>query len=758
MKRTILALLALLSWSAGVSPALQAQTTDTVSQATLDSIDAKMKLMKLKEISVTAPKPVYSMTGEVVNYNVENDETVAGLTAFDAIRNAPTVQVDEEGNITMRGSEKVEVWLNGQPTGMNGPTLKAFFESMPAEALARVEVIKNPSAKYMVEDGSHILNIVTSARLRTSQLLIVGLSGNTRPYYSPWFSYVRNTDRMKFSFHLAGSRSHFLSDGSGSDTLYQGGAIASLRSYDERFDGARINGSNVIRFDYKIDSMTDFSLMSWNMLSANYDDYRIIDYDHYDWSAGVPPASDSAGETPALHYRYRDSTSTQSWYLSGFTHFDLKHKFDKQGHNITFGGVWNYFFRADDILAQRLLVLHSPLSVPPLPYDRTSNGYSRRNTFDLSLSYNRPLTESDNLNLRVGFRPYGNTHADRTIYYLDTITGSHSLADSLRNRVTDSYSHRLYFSASWRHEWQRTTLSLDLLASQNWLHIDNTGLFPDDTLYRFFDVEPSLGLTYRTESMHYFRFNYSLSFSNPSGSDLTTTRIYDDDSYSVGNRDLHSSRTHRASLSWNRYFEKIGNAGLEAYANYTTDGIESITATTPGVDPFLGRIVYYSMPYNVSTSFKYGLDANFTYRPAAWASLSLNGSLYHQGFALEGEELQQRLSWNTYVRLWVKVAKLVGLDANISYGTPTIGLYSETERNLTVGLGASATLCDGRLALNVSVSDIFDNNLYQSRTSAPTYASSESDHSALRYVTFGLSWRFGKLDLEWQASGGAAGQ
>ena len=114
---------------------LHAQTADTVRQATLDSIDAKMQLMKLKEISISAPKPVYSMTGEVVNYNVENDETMEGLTAWDAIRNAPSVQIDLEGNLTMRGSDHVDVWLNGRPTGMNGPTLKAFFESMPAEGM-----------------------------------------------------------------------------------------------------------------------------------------------------------------------------------------------------------------------------------------------------------------------------------------------------------------------------------------------------------------------------------------------------------------------------------------------------------------------------------------------------------------------------------------------------------------------------------------------------------------------------------------------
>jgi len=157
---------------------LYAQTTDSITQAKLDSIDAQMKILKLKEISISSPKPVYSMTGEVVNYNVENDWTVRDLTAWDAIRNAPTVQVDEEGNFTMRGSEQVEVWLNGRPTGMKGEVLRAFFESMPAEALARIEVIKNPSAKYMVEEGKHILNIVTSTKLRTSELWLIGLSGN----------------------------------------------------------------------------------------------------------------------------------------------------------------------------------------------------------------------------------------------------------------------------------------------------------------------------------------------------------------------------------------------------------------------------------------------------------------------------------------------------------------------------------------------------------------------------------------------------
>lgn len=737
MKKTLLFplwLLPLLTW---------AQTPDSVSQAKLDSIDAKLKLMKLQEISVSAPKPVYSMTGEVVNYNVENDETVRGLTAWDAIRNAPSVQIDVEGNLSMRGSDHIDVWLNGRPTGMNGPTLRAFFESMPAEALTRVEVIKNPSAKYMVAEGHHILNIVTSARLRTSQLLVLGLSGNTRPYYSPWFSYVRNTDRLKFSFHLAGSRSHFISDGQGSYTLTAGADTTSRRSYSSHSDGSSYFGNNNINIDYKIDSVTDFSLMSWNMLQGRYNDCYGYRYEQWDY---LPDTA---------HYSYLDTSVSRYRMINGFTTFDIKRRLPgPKGHNITLGGTWNYLFDPRHVASQRLITLAEgdPAALLLQPYDRTSANHYNRNTVDLSLRYNRPLGPHDELSLRIGGRPYANSHRDRYILLAD------GLPDTLRNYVSDYDTRSLYASLSLRHEWERTTLGADLHASHDWLHIDTRGLFPDDTLFRFLALEPSLSLTYRTPSMHYFRFNYSYSLSTPSGGDLTTSRVYADDSYSVGNRHLHSAATHKATLSWNRYFERIGNVSIDAYANSTTGGIESITASTPAADPWLGRVITYSMPFNIAASYKAGADANFTYRPAAWASLSLNASLFRQGYRVDGEPWQQRFSWTLYARLWAKVAKVVNVDANLNYGAPTLGLYSTEERNLTVGLGLSATLLDGRLSLRASVSDIFDNNRYFQTVSAPTVATTEERHSAYRFVTFALTWRFGKLDLEWQARGGAAGQ
>ena len=746
MRRTILAILALLSWSAGFSPALQAQT-DTISPAKLDSIDAKLKLMKLQQISITAPKPVYSMTGEVVNYNVENDETVRDLTAWDAIRNAPTVLVDEEGNITMRGSEQVEVWLNGRPTGMGGEMLRAFFESMPAEALSRIEVIKNPSAKYMVDEGKHILNIVTSAKLRTSELWLLGLSGNTRPYLSPWLSYVRNSDRLKFNIHLAGSRSHASNTSNGDATLTAGGDTTSRHTYRSATERTPYFGDLMFNIDYKIDSVTDLHVSNFSMLQGDYDNLAVSHREQWDYRPDT------------VHYRYTDSSLSHQSMFNGFLNFDIKRRLHgRKGHNLTLSGVWNYMFLNSQYLQQRLIDLSDGTVGNLQPYDRSRDLVGRNNSIDLSIRYNRPVGEHDEFSFRIGGRPYGNSHKERTIFNYDLLTGDYLLPDTLRNYIYNYRSHRIYATLSWRHEWKCLTLTADLHSSNSWLHIDNTGLFPDDTTFRFFDLEPSLGITYRTPSMHYFRFNISHNVSHPSGSDLTVSRTYGDDDYAVGNRTLHNSYTEKASLSWNRYFQKIGNMGIETYANYTSGGIESVTASTPFADTYLGRVISYTMPFNIAFSYKAGVDANITYRAAAWASVSLNASLWRQGYAVEDEPWQEQTSWSLYARLWTKVAKLVNLDANISYGNSTLGLYRQEVRAVSIGLGASATLLDGRLSLRASVSDLLDNNRYSESVSAPTYDSNSSSHYSSRYVTFGLTWRIGKLDLEWQARGGAAGQ
>ncbi|MBR4803240.1 MAG: outer membrane beta-barrel protein, partial [Bacteroidales bacterium] len=103
----------------------------------------------------------------------------------------------------------------------------------------------------------------------------------------------------------------------------------------------------------------------------------------------------------------------------------------------------------------------------------------------------------------------------------------------------------------------------------------------DDTAYSFFTINPSIHTSYRTESMHNFKLNYSMRMRQPDESQLTKFRIYGDDSYRTGNPDgLKSSFTHSAEAGWTKYFTSFGNVGIEGYGRLSTNEISSLTDAT----------------------------------------------------------------------------------------------------------------------------------------------------------------------------------
>lgn len=728
--------------------------TLSVSAQTTDSTMVKMNSIKLKAISIKAPRPVYSMDGEVVSYNVANDETIKGLTAMDAIKNSPTVEVDEEGNITMRGSEKVQMWLNGYPTGMNSASLKAFFESLPAEAIERIEVIKNPSGKYMVDDGSHIINIITSSKLRRSELLMLGASTNNRPFFSPWASYVLKNDRLTMNIYGNLGNTNRYSNGHGhSIFLRENGTSLDTSQRNVHHDTTglhNISSSLWLNLSYIIDSANSLNVMSMYTFLRQL--ATISNYDYENWH--YYPDS--------LHYLYSNHSSRTGYNGSGFTNINLKHRFRKKGHNITFGLTSNYGNNWNDITLTRD---YTPLSGLLSPVFSDYSKLQGKNTNNLSLSfsvnYTLPLGENDELSFRTTGTPI-NRHTNTTNnYYADLAVNPElfNISDSLRNGTVYSNSPSTSLNLSWRHQWKRLTMSIDLWGQSKRLRSEYRKFFPDSSTYHFLTVEPSLNLTLRTKSMHYLRFKYNLAFTNPSASNLTASRTYGEDSYSIGNPNIKSSHTHKFNLSWNKYFSGGSSIGIESYANFTADGIESVTETTVEPDLWLGRILQYTIPYNVGQSHKIGIESNATWRPASYFNIRLYANLYNDGYSIDyptGTQSDDNTSCNFRISTTTKIAKRVNINVSGSYNSPQMMLFGEKQSSFNLSLSVSGTFFDDRLSAYVKVTDPFNWNHSQNWTYAPMYQSYNSHHNDNRYITLGISWRFGKAELEWQARKGAS--
>ncbi len=728
--------------------------TLSVSAQTTDSTKVRMNSVRLKAISIKAPRPVYSMDGEIVSYNVANDRTINGLTAMDAIKNSPTVEVDEEGNITMRGSEKVQVWLNGYPTGMNGASLKVFFESLPAGAIERIEVIKNPSGKYMVEDGSHIINIVTSSKLRRSELLMFGASASNRPYFSPWASYLLKNDRLTMNLYANfGNTNSYANEHGYSIFLRDNGTsvdTSQRNTYRDTSGGHQINSSLWFNLSYIVDSVTDISVMlmyTFQRQLAAISNYN-YEYWHY--------------YPDSLHYLYSNRTNRTGYNGSGFTNISFKHRFRKKGHNISFGLSSNYSNNWNDITLTRDYTPLSGLLSPVFSdYSKLQGKSAGRLSLSLSANYTLPLGENDELSLRATGSPI-NRHTNTTNnYYADLAVNPElfNISDSLRNGTVYSNSPSTSLNLSWRHQWKRLTMSIDLWGQSKRLHSKYRTFFPDSSTYHFLTVEPSLNLTLRTKSMHYLRFKYNLAFTNPSTSNLTASRTYGEDSYSIGNPNIKSSHTHKFNLSWNKYFSGGSSIGIESYANFTADGIESVTETTVEPDLWLGRILQYTIPYNVGQSHKIGIESNATWRPASYFNIRLYANLYNDGYSIDyptGTQSDDNTSCNFRISTTTKIAKRVNINVSGSYNSPQMMLFGEKQSSFNLSLSVSGTFFDDRLSAYVKVTDPFNWNRSQNWTYAPLYQSYNSHHSDSRFITLGISWRFGKAELEWQAHKGAS--
>ncbi|MFK7848152.1 MAG: carboxypeptidase regulatory-like domain-containing protein, partial [Rhodothermales bacterium] len=141
-------------------------------RAALDDIQLLSDTQLMDEVEVAADREFIEVGIDRTVYNTKDQLVSAGGSATDVLENIPSVEVDIEGNISLRGSQNVAILINGRPSPMTGEALVSYLQGLPSDVLERVEVIPNPSAKYEPDGMAGILNLV----LKQNQDL--GLSGS----------------------------------------------------------------------------------------------------------------------------------------------------------------------------------------------------------------------------------------------------------------------------------------------------------------------------------------------------------------------------------------------------------------------------------------------------------------------------------------------------------------------------------------------------------------------------------------------------
>ena len=712
----------------------------------------------LGEVTVAAERPLYAMEGEKLIYNVSEDPSIQTGTTEDALQNAPGVEVDVEGNITLRGVSSVEIWINDKPSKLTEENLKTYLQTLPANAIARIETITNPSAKYAT-DAEAVINIVTSAHIKSNQFISFGVNGSNQPFVSPWVSYMWKKEKWSINVFVSGRYSKRINSTDSwelkridADTP---GSYDSVwyKTTTQKEDNRSISGNVFMNVNYEIDSTSDISFDGGGFYNNNH-------------SFGSRREAQTFFMQPIdsiLAYNMGDTTLSRS----GFGHFgiDYTKKFDEKGHNLRIGLNSRFNKNASDYYNNRLYDVYTDLDENRYLLS-SQTGYG----FNLDARYNRPY--SDDGELSYGLRAdYQKDNSDYKRFYSNDGGINYDSVDVLRTYRYNGSETGLNADVNWTHRWGGFTLSTGVGVGGErvgYAYFSEMPFADDSTLY-FLNVRPSIHLTYRTESMHNWKLNYSMRMSHPGEDQISTFRRYGDDSYSTGNAaGLKNGYTHNVEAGWQKFFERFGNIGLEAYGRWSTNEISRLTDAE--YDDYLDRIVSYSIPYNMGTSWRYGTSLNMTYRPSGFFNVRLYANVYDYGYRMEYDRVDEmgnvnhkvderdKWSWSVRVNAWAKLFDRLQLTASAFYRSPTISLMSESKARYSLNMGLRSDFFKRRLSVFVNVQDIFNwgAKVGSGSSNSNPYFLSDSTRKMLnsRYISAGFTLRFGKMELERQAKEG----
>jgi hypothetical protein len=677
----------------------------------------------LKEVQVTSSRPLYSADGEKVFYNVGDDPSVQSGNATDALQNAPGVEVDAEGNIKYRGGAEVSIWINNKPSHLKAESLKQYLKSLPAGTLQRIEVIAHPSAKYHTQNC--VVNIVTTAKVKRNELLCLGLNANSKPQIGPWVDYVWSNEKVRFNVFVSGDYDSYSGEQqSESRLLAPDSTISSSISTQGHSRNRTLGGNFGLDLDYNIDSNTLVNLWLWT--TATHDSNSLD---------GRTERTEFL--TGAGRYFYNELQRNGSMLADAAFGVMLEKKLDSLGGMlfVDYTGTLthNRSFASD---------LRTHDSLTALDFDRCRSTINPSQwhgiTADIALPYNSRG--------EVDFGVMASLAPERK-YVDETLDG---FADSLRSYSYTNSTYELSLYAGAEHHFGRFTLGASLSMDNAWYRLRYPTADSGDVSKYYLTFSPTVHASYSTESMHNFTFSYTHYVMPPTATQLSRFTVYGYDSYSTGAPMLKKGYTDNLELGWERYFDHLGSIGVSVWYNSMRD--QTNTLTDVAYSDIFGRIVAFSRPFNIGTARNGGLGLNTTLRPADFMNIRFYANLfddyyrvqYRPGQWAESEMLCYSLRLNFWAKLWDKLQ----VFANANYRSRTQTLLAEVDPYFSFDCGVSTDLFDRRLSLFLNVNDLFGTVRTGGESVNPYNPSTSESTLTSRYVSFGLTWRLGRTEME----------
>ena len=658
--------------------------------ADLGAIKLGVSTNALAEVEVRAEKSSVQMTLDKRIFNVGKDLANAGGNAADILDNVPSVAVDVEGNVSLRGSEGVQILIDGKPSGLVGIGNSDGLRSLPANLIDRVEVITNPSARYEAEGSAGIINIVLRKQRKK------GLNGSfdftlgDPQIYGTAINLNFRRKNFNFFTNFGINYGKNIGGGNAYQEFYRGDTteITIIERVQNR---GGLSGNVRLGADYFINDNNIFTTSFLYRLGKD-DNTSTVDYRDF-----LNNENNFIGNTFRTDHEIEDESKLE--YALTYTK-----KMEGKGHELVADIRFQDNTEKESSEFDEVYFLSDGTPTGSADYLQRSNNKEGERRLITKLDYVKPFGKKKKF--EAGYQ--GSFRSIKNDYIVEEqLTNSDWVVfDGLSNNFNyEENIHAFYTSFGNKINKFSYQLGARIEYSDVLTELKQTNETNPREYFNFF---PSAFLTYDLPGNNAIQASYSRRLRRPRFWYLNPFfTLSDARNRFTGNPDLDPEFTDSYEIGHIKIWDK-GSLGSSIYYRHTTGVINRVITDVQVIDSL---IVTVRRPENLATRDDLGFEFNFSYNPVKWWKINgdmnlfrsiTDGSNLNTAFAADTYTMSGRLTSRTTIK------KKTDLQLRFNYRAPRETTQGTRKAMYTLNLGMSRDVFKKNGTLTLSVSDLFN--------------------------------------------------
>lgn len=683
-------------------------------EVNLGSIKIKASSTLLSEVEVASEKPVMEFTLDKKIVNVDKNIAATGGSAVDIMRTIPSIEVDVDGNVSLRGSTNVNILIDGKPSLLSGASRADMLEQIPSSNIERIEIITNPSVKYDPEGMSGILNIVTKKQKIEGFNGIASVGYGTNNKYNASI----NLNRRRGKFNLFGSYDFRSDDRQGSRKFDRETYINDTTTY---LIQDNINFRHMLSHGVK--AGLDFSPNKNNSITLAVNQ-----------RFGKRPGNSYATfltkdymETPTSYYRRNEVDNSEN--ISTEAQLNYRKTFEKPQKELT----------ADLFFSRRLDndnedYFQTELLIPGVS-DIVQRSRTNENDIYISAQTDYVMPISEKQKIELGYK--GTNSLSDNDYTFENYNGLDWLNDS---NLTNNFAYNEQIHAAYgiySNVFNRLSVQAGLRLEQALTTADQVTM-SEKYNNNYFSFFPSAHVSYTLTEKNKMQVSYSRRINRPNmhalnpfidGSDPNTLRYGNPylkpeyiNSYELGNIYDISKRFTLTSSIFYRQIDGI----ISRYASVNDDGKFQVTFMN------LNKGISYGLEFILFAEiFKWWkINGDFSYYRTEVDAKNLEGQLTNAGY-----------SWNSKINSNMFLPKNFSFQIMGNYMGPGITPQGRRKETYFVDLGLKKDFWKRRASLAIRASDIFNTRAFRIESQDVSYKVNMEFRRESRIVMFTFTYK-----------------